>query len=734
MQQEYHEKNVSQRISDKSVFSHPVYFSLAFTVYPGIIPSDFFLRGLMEQPKLASIRNIGIISHIDAGKTTVSERILFYTGETHKMGEVHDGQAVMDWMPQEQERGITITATCTTCDWAGFRINLIDTPGHIDFTIEVERSMRVLDGAVAIFSAVEGVEPQSESVWRQADRYNVPRICFINKMDRIGADYPAVLAQMEQRLKATPLPLQLPIGSEGKFSGVIDLLEEQVLLFSEADQGRTVERHPVPTDRLDEVRLAREKIVEAVSDFDDTILNDFLEGAAVDAERLKTALRRGTMACRLFPVLLGSALRNKGIQPLLDAVADYLPSPLDTPPVTGTHPEDNETADITCDPKGPLCALAFKVVSDEGRKLTYLRIYSGTLRAGATVLNSTRTGTEKISRLFRMHAHKRERIETAMAGDIIAAAGLKDVLTGDTICDPGHPLQLKGLTIPEPVVSLAVEPKGVEGRDKLPLALEKLQWEDPTFRVIEDKETGQTLLTGMGELHLEIITDRLARDFGVEVKTGRPQVVYRETLGRKVEHREIFRREVEGRIQAGEVLLRLSPLSRGEGLHIVLPPAEEVMLPPELHSTLANSLTQCSTTGGLTGYPLTDLEVRVIEAPFEAGVTTEIGLRAAAQRGLALATRQGVPTLLEPIMALELIAPSEYTGKVLGSLHQKRGRVEGVTARADTEVIRASVPLAEMFGFMTELRSATKGRGTFTMEFSHFDLAPADTLKQLGYS
>jgi elongation factor G len=687
----------------------------------------------MERPKLASIRNIGIISHIDAGKTTVSERILFYTGETHKMGEVHNGRAVMDWMPQEQERGITITATSTTCQWKVFRINLIDTPGHIDFTIEVERSMRVLDGAVAIFSAVEGVEPQSESVWRQADRYQVPRICFINKMDRIGADYQAVLEQMKKKLKARPLLMQLPLGNEGNFAGVIDLLGEEALLFSEADQGMTVERHPVPADRSDEVQEARGVIVEAAADFDDTILSDFLDGKHVVAERLKNALRKGTMECRLFPVLLGSALRNKGIQPLLDAVGGYLPSPVETPPVTGKHPDGDDIETIACDPKGPLCALAFKVLSDEGRKLTYLRIYSGTLRAGASVFNSIGQSTEKVARLFRMHAHKRERIDDAAAGDIVAAAGLKDVLTGDTLCDPSHPLILKGLAIPEPVVSLAVEPKGVEDRDKLPLALEKLQWEDPTFRVKEDQETGQTILTGMGELHLEIIADRLARDFGTEVKTGRPQVVYRETLGRKVERREVFRREVEGKIQGGEVLLRITPLPRGEGLRITLPPPENSPLPPELRAVLERSLIQSCSAGGLTGYPLTDLEVRVIEAPFEPGVTGEIGLQAAAQRGVALAARDGAPTLLEPIMSLELIAPTEYTGKVLGSLHQKRGRVEGVVSRGDTEVIRASVPLAEMFGYMTELRSATKGRGTFTMEFSHFDLAPTDTLKRLGY-
>jgi elongation factor G len=687
----------------------------------------------MERPTLSSLRNIGIISHIDAGKTTVSERILFYTGETHKMGEVHNGQAVMDWMPQEQERGITITATSTTCRWGGYWINLIDTPGHIDFTIEVERSMRVLDGAIVIFSAVEGVEPQSESVWRQADRYQVPRICFINKMDRIGADFPAVLEQVEKRLRARPVLLQLPVGSEGSFSGIIDLLDEEMILFSEADQGMTVERRPAPADRSDEIREAREKIIEAAADFDDTILSDFLDGEQVESRRLRSALRKGTMACRIFPVMLGSALRNKGIQPLLDAVGSFLPSPMETPSVEAGNPDTDGIEVISCDPKGPLCALAFKVLSDEGRKLTYLRIYSGTLRSGSSVLNSVSGSVEKVARLFRMHAHKRERIEEALAGDIVAATGLKDVLTGDTLCNPDHALLLKGLTIPEPVVSQAVEPKGIEDREKLPHALEKLQWEDPTFRVKEDEETGQTILTGMGELHLEIIADRLARDFGVEVKTGRPQVVYRETISRTVERKEVFRREVDGKIQGGEVLLRMAPLRRGEGLRITMPPEEVSPLPVELRATLENSLLQSCSAGGLTGYPLTDVGVTVVEAPFEPGVTTEIGLRAAAQRCLALAARDASPVLLEPIMSLELITPSDYTGKVLGSLQQKRGRIDGISVRGDTEIIRANVPLAEMFGFMTELRSATKGRGTFTMEFSHFDLAPSDTLKKLGY-
>ncbi|MGA7827196.1 MAG: elongation factor G [Geobacteraceae bacterium] len=683
----------------------------------------------MDPPSLDTIRNIGIISHIDAGKTTVSERILYYAGETHKMGEVHDGQAIMDWMPQEQERGITITATTTSCRWRGYWINLIDTPGHIDFTIEVERSMRVLDGAVAIFSAVEGVEPQSESVWRQAGRYGVPRICFINKMDRIGADYRTVLAQMEKRLGARPLLLQLPLGTEGGFSGVIDLLAEELLQFQEVDQGMTVERLPIPQEMQAESRTAREAIIEAAADFDDTILSDYIDGSPVEGERLRKAIRTGTITSRLFPVFLGAALRNKGVQPLLDAVGAYLPSPLDVPPALGTRFGSDIVKEVSCDINAPFCGLAFKVFSDEGRKLTFLRIYAGKVRAGAAIFNSTRNSMEKVAHLFRMHSHKRERLEEAAAGDIVAALGLKDVLTGDTLCDSGYRIVLKGLSIPDPVVSLAVEPKGAEDRERLPLALEKLQWEDPTFRVREDEETGQTILTGMGELHLEIISDRLLRDFGVEVKTGRPQVVYRETPKRLVEHREIFRRELEGKVHGGEVLLRLSPLQRGAGLRIVLPEPEESSLAPGMLEQLGELLEQSCCVGGIFGYPLTDLEVKVLEAPFESGITTDTGLRAATQRGLMMALRTSGSVLLEPIMHLELTAPAEYTGKVLGSLQKKRGRVEGVSARGALEIVQASVPLAEMFGYMSEVRSATKGRGSFTMEFSHFDLAPSEAIK-----
>ncbi|BCG46229.1 Translation elongation factor G-related protein [Citrifermentans bremense] len=678
-------------------------------------------------------RNIGIISHIDAGKTTVTERILFYSGETHKMGEVHDGQAVMDWMPQEQERGITITASATSCRWGDYRLNLIDTPGHIDFTIEVERSVRVLDGAVAIFSAVEGVQPQSELVWRQADRYRVPRVCLINKMDRMGADYSNVLSQMGQRLGARPVLLQLPVGAEASFSGVIDLLSEEFLTFSEQDQGRTVVRGEVPQDAVEAVREARLELTEVAADFDDRVMAAFLEGKKVETALLKEALRQGTLSCQIFPVLFGSALRNKGVQPVLDAVCLYLPSPIEVASLVARKPGGGDPEPVLCDPGRPLAAFAFKVMAEEGRRLTYLRIYSGTVKAGASLLNATRGNTERVRHLFHMHAHKREEVAEATAGDIVAVTGCQSTLTGDTLCDQAHPLVLEGMTIPEPVVSIAVEAKGIEDRAGLLTSLEYFQWEDPTFRVHEDQETGQTILTGMGELHLEVIIDRLRREYGVQVKTGRPRVVFREALRREVERREVFQALTEKRPERAEILLRLVPLSRGSGIRIVLPEPKPP-LTAELLATLEQSLLQGCQGGGRTGYALTDLEVQVLELPVDPGMPApgENTLRAAAQRGLALAAREAEPYLLEPIMKLELETPAEYLGKVLGGLQQKRGRVEGLDRRGELELVKATVPLAEMFGYMTELRSASKGRGSYTMEFQGFEEAPLQVQEQFG--
>ena len=661
------------------------------------------------------IRNFGIISHIDAGKTTVSERILFYTGRSYKLGEVHDGMAVMDWMEQEQQRGITITASATCCDWRNYRFNLIDTPGHIDFTIEVERSLRALDGAVAIFSAVEGVQPQSESVWRQADRYQVPRICLINKMDRIGADHRAVLIAMIEKLHAKPILLQLPLGNEDSFHGVIDLVQEQAILFNEEDLGKTVTTDQIPAELQDEVRQARERVIEAAADYDEDILNDFLEGEPISGDRLLPALRLGVIDCQITPVLLGSALKNKGIQPLLDAICTLLPSPLDIKTTEATRLDKQQPQLVEPDDKGPLCALAFKVLADEGRKLTYLRIYSGTIKPGDVVYNSRTLGEEKVARLFRMHSHKRERIDHAIAGDIVTATGLKTVLTGDTISLPDAPLQLAGLEYPEPVVSLAVEPKTVDDRDKLPPALEKLQWEDPTFLVKEDPETGQTLLTGMGELHLEVVVERLAKDFGVGTITGRPQVVYRETLRKASDNHEQFEREIDDKIHHGEASISLVPLARRSGLLIEIDEDSLQQWPEESRPKLQQLLDAACQSGPVAGYPMTDIQLKLVSVPYDSSKTTEIGISAAINRAVSQALKAGKPTLLEPVMALELTAPSDYTGRVMGSLQQKRGQVEGVTSRPGQDVVRATVPLLEMFGYMTELRSATKGQGSFTM-------------------
>ncbi len=689
------------------------------------------MKSIMSQAALNQIRNIGIISHIDAGKTTVSERILYYCGEIHKLGEVHDGMATMDWMAQEQDRGITITATSTTCRWQDTWLNLIDTPGHIDFTIEVERSLRVLDGAIAVFSAVEGVQSQSESVWHQANRYNVPRLCLINKMDRVGSDYQAVLEQMRQRLGARPVLMQLPIGEEGDFRSVVDLLEEHVVVFAEGDFGAAPTFEPIADEFKAAVDEAREALVEVAADWDDELLEDFLEGKEIVAERIRPALRKGVLAGQLFPVFLGSALRNKGIQPLLDAVTELLPSPPELPPVPAHQPGEEDLL-LPCDTKGPLCALAFKVLSDEGRKLTYLRIYSGELKAGDTLLNSTRNVQERAARLFRMHAHKRERIEVAHAGDIVAAAGLREALTCDTLCSPEQPLLLAGLEIPEPVVSLAVEPKQIQDRDKLLLSLEKLQWEDPTFRVREDEDTGQTVLTGMGELHLEVLLRRLADDFNVAVNAGQPQVVYRESVSAEASHREVFEREIDGKLQRGEVSLRVAPRERGAGLEIVLPPPETSILSVEVLAALDETIRMAIQAGVQIGYPMVDMSVVVEQVPIEPGVTTALGVRASAQRALTMAVRAAKPILLEPVMALEITLPNEFSGKVLGTLQQKSGRIEGMESRDVVDLIRAHMPLSEMFGYMTELRSATQGRGSFTMEFSHYDNAPRAVLERFG--
>jgi elongation factor G len=675
---------------------------------------------------LSLIRNVGIISHIDAGKTTVSERILFYTGEIHKMGEVHDGLAAMDWMEQEQERGITITATATSCHWRGYNFNLIDTPGHIDFTIEVERSLRALDGAVAIFSAVEGVQSQSESVWHQADRYQIPRICLINKMDRIGADYRKVLSAMTEKLHATPVLLQLPVGEEEHFNGVIDLINLTLIRFSDSDQGRSVTEEAIPEEYRESARRQRDVLLETVADFDDSIIADFLSGNSIAPNRITAALRSGVLSGKLFPVLLGSALHNKGIQPLLDAICEQLPSPSDIPPAEATQLTTHEQTLVDNDAQAPFCALAFKVIADAGRKLAYLRLYAGQLRPGDRVFNSRTKEEEKVARMFRMHAHKRERIDLACAGDIVTVIGLKKVLTGDTISTTQHPLLLAGLESPEPVVSIAVEAKTLDGRDKLPSALEKLQWEDPTFRVTEEQETGQTLLTGMGELHLEVICERLRSDFGIEVATGKPQVVYRETVTQQVEQHELFEKEIDGRWHCGEVEISVAPRPRRSGLEITILEGLLEPWPPQLVELIHAQLESGCHSGPLAGHPLTDMRLCLTAAPYDSIKTTDIGISAAISRAISQALTTAKTLLLEPLMTLVLVTPPTDTGRVISSLNRKRAQVVGIISHPEWDEIEALIPLSEMFGYMTELRSATKGRGSFTMEFSHFEQAPAE--------
>ncbi|PLX92103.1 MAG: elongation factor G [Desulfuromonas sp.] len=680
---------------------------------------------------LSQTRNLGIISHIDAGKTTVSERILYFSGEIHRMGEVHDGEATMDWMKQEQQRGITITASATCCRWKEGWLQLIDTPGHIDFTIEVERTLRILDGAITIFSAVEGVQPQSEAVWRQADRYGLPRLCLINKMDRLGAAPLTVLQQIETRLGAKGLLMQLPLGSEHNFCGVIDLLSREQLLFNE-DGKMEIQRQPLPAERRKEVEASREKLLETLADEDDAILEALLEGKDLPLSQLKEALRREVLAGRLFPVFLGAALRNIGIQPLLDAVLDYLPSPLDLPPLQANIPETEQVETIRCRPDAPLCALAFKVASNEGHKLTWARLYAGRLNVGDLVHLSNHHKSEKVSRLFRLHAQKRERLESVEAGEIVAIGGLKEVTTGNTLCSADHPLLLPGLPIPEAVVSLALEAVSHDDREKLPKVLERLQWEDPTLIVREDGETGELLISGMGELHLEIVLERLQREQGVQVRSGRPQVIYRESIGKKVRHREIYHREFEGKILHGEIDLSLRPLARGEGVQIVSKDGIDSALPRAWREGIATTLQALCQGGIITGYPCTDLEICLEAIPFVAGETSEPGLRAAAQRGGTLAVRRAAPLLLEPVMRLELSVPTEDAGRTLGGLQQKRGRIEGLQSQKEIELITAFVPLTEIFGYATELRSATHGRGSFNLSFSHYEPAPSAEQARFG--
>jgi len=680
---------------------------------------------------LEKTRNIGIMAHIDAGKTTTTERILYYTGVTYKIGEVHDGTAVMDWMVQEQERGITITSAATTCSWKDHTINIIDTPGHVDFTIEVERSLRVLDGAVAAFDSVAGVEPQSETVWRQANKYGVPRIAFMNKMDRVGADFFMSVKSMVDRLGATPVPIQIPIGAEDKFRGSIDLVRMKAIYFDDETLGAKYVEDDVPDDLMPLAREYREKMIEALSDVDEEIMEKFLGGKEVSADDIKGAVRKGTIELKLTPVICGSAFKNKGVQLLLDTIVDYLPSPLDVPPVTGLSPRDDSEVVRKPNDEEPFAALAFKVMTDPFvGQLTFIRVYSGVLGAGSYVYNSTKDTKERVGRLLRMHANKREEIKEVAAGDIAAAVGLKSTLTGDTLCDEKSPVILESIEFPEPVISVAIEPKTKADQEKLSQSLAKLAQEDPSFRVSFNEETGQTIIAGMGELHLEIIVDRLVREFKVGANVGKPQVAYRETIRTATKAEGKFVRQSGGRGQYGHVLLQLEPAEVGKGFEFV----NKVVggsIPREYIPAAEKGIREALDSGVLAGYPVVDVKVTLYDGSYHEVDSSEMAFKIAASMGFKDGAKKAKPVLLEPIMSVEVVTPEEYMGDVMGDLNSRRGRIQSMEKRGNAQVIRSEVPLSEMFGYATDLRSKTQGRATYTMQFAHYDEVPkgiADTI------
>jgi len=685
----------------------------------------------MAEPfPLDKTRNIGFIAHIDAGKTTVTERILFYTHKIHRMGEVHNGAATMDWMEQEKERGITITAAATTCYWRDHRINIIDTPGHIDFTVEVQRSLRVLDGGTVVFDGVAGVEPQSETVWRQADRFGVPRICFVNKMDRPGADLDHTVRMIAQRLGAEPIALQMPLGVEDEFEGVVDLITQEAIVYAD-ELGTLQESREVPPSLREEVARRREALVEKVAESDEGLTVKFLEGEEISAEEIRRALRRATLELRLFPVLCGAALRNKGVQPLLDAIVYYLPSPLDIPPVKGVNPKSGEEETRRADRSEPLSALVFKIVSDPyvGR-LAYLRVYSGSLTAGSQVLNVIRGKKERIGRLLRMHANHREEIEEIHAGNIAAAVGLKEAFTGDTLCHPGHPIVLEAIRFPEPVISVAIEPRTQADQDKMSEALGRLADEDPTFRVRQDEDSGQTIISGMGELHLEVLVERMLREFRVSAKVGKPQVAYRETITTPVRVEGRFIRQTGGRGQYGHVWLELARLGRGEGVLF----EERVAggaVPKEYVPGVKKGVEEALESGVLAGYPVVDIRVTLVGGSYHEVDSSEMAFKIAASNAMRSGLQRANPAFLEPIMKLEVVLPEEYLGEVIGDLNVRRAQIEGMAPRGDLQVVRAQVPLAQMFGYATVLRSMSQGRGTFTMEFDHYEEVPPELARVL---
>jgi elongation factor G len=669
---------------------------------------------------LKKTRNIGIIAHIDAGKTTITERMLYYTGRVHKMGEVHDGEATMDWMLEEKERGITITSAVTSCNWADHTINIIDTPGHVDFTIEVERSLRVLDGAIGVFSAVEGVEPQSETVWHQADRYEVPKIAFINKMDRIGADFFRAVKMIEERLGASPLVLQLPWGAEENYVGVIDLLKMRGIVWEEETLGAELEEVPIPSDIMEEASKYREVFLETLADKDDVIMDKYLAEEEIDEKELRRAIRTATVKLELVPIFCGAALRNKGIQPLLEGIVDYLPSPLDVPPIVGHDPETGKEEVRPAEIKGPFSALSFKVIMDQGRKMTYVRVYSGTAKAGNTVFNPGKKMKEKLSRLLKMHSNKRERVDQASAGDIIAVMGLKVTTTGDTLCNEADPVLLEPIQFDEPVISMAVEPRKVQDQERLLDALKKLSDEDPTFRFRIDEETGQTVMSGMGELHLEIKVGRIKREFFVDTNQGKPQVVYRETVRQSTRREETFQKELAGQQHVASVKMEIRPLPRGSGNRFV-DRCKNPHLTEEFLTAIKEGVEETATGGVLMGYPIVDVETALLDVQINEMHSDEMAFRIASAMAFRNACEDADPILLEPIMKAEILIPEEFMGEVIGDLNARQGKIDQVTTKGLIQVLTASVPLSKMFGYSTSLRSVSQGRGTFTMHFSHYD-------------
>ncbi|TDX49291.1 elongation factor G [Orenia marismortui] len=683
-----------------------------------------------RQFSLKKTRNIGIMAHIDAGKTTATERILFYTGRVHKIGETHDGASQMDWMEQEKERGITITSAATTCQWKDHRVNIIDTPGHVDFTVEVERSLRVLDGAVGVFCSVGGVEPQSETVWRQADKYNVPRIAFVNKMDRTGADFYNVLEMMDDRIAANPVAIQLPIGKEENYKGSIDLVEMQAIVYDE-ELGINFEIEEIPADLQDKAEEYRELLIEKLADIDEEIMMKYLEGEEITVEEIKAAIRKGTLDTEITPVLCGTALKNKGLQPLLDAVLEYLPSPVDIPPVTGIKPRSEEEITREASDDEPFSALAFKIMTDPYvGKLAFFRVYSGVLEAGSYIYNSTQEQKERVGRIVQMHANKREERDEVYAGDLAAAVGLKNTGTGDTLCDQDNPIILESMEFPEPVIHVAIEPKTQKDSDKLGESLQKLAEEDPTFTVKTDEETGQTIIGGMGELHLDVIVDRLTREFNVDANIGDPQVSYRETFTRKAEVEGKFVRQSGGRGQYGHVIMEVEPLDAGSGFVF----EDNIVggsVPRDYISSVEDGAREALENGVLAGYPVVDVKVSLNDGSYHEVDSSEMAFKIAGSMAVKDGAKKAKPVILEPIMAVEVTTPEEYMGDVIGDLNSRRGQVQGMEQRGNAKIIRAMVPLSEMFGYATDLRSNTQGRAQYVMQMDHYDKVPANISKEI---